>query len=168
MANLTRIGKILKAHGVRGTLKVMPLTDDKTRYDYLEQVYIQTKHGVKTFDVLAVRYQEKFVLLDLVGIDSMNEAEKYTDNFLAIDKEDRMPLSDNSYYIDDLIGLSVYEKESYLGKIKEVLQPGANDVYIVQAEDGKEILLPAIKSVIQNVDIENQRMEVCLLKGLVD
>ena len=166
MDKLVKIGKIAKPHGVRGTLKVLPLTDDKTRYNKLRKTYIQTRHGIKEFDILAVRYQDKFVLLDLVGIETMTEAEGYIGNYIAIEKKDRMPLDKNTYYIEDLIGLNVYEEETYLGKLTDVMQPGSNDVYIITLEDGKELLLPAIKSVILEVDIDLGLMKVNVPEGL--
>lgn len=166
MDKLVKIGKIAKPHGVRGTLKVLPLTDDKTRYNKLRKIYIQTRHGIKEFDILAVRYQDKFVLLDLVGIETMTEAEGYIGNYIAIEKKDRMPLDENTYYIEDLIGLNVYEEETYLGKLIDVMQPGSNDVYIITLEDGKELLLPAIKSVILEVDIDLGLMKVNVPEGL--
>lgn len=166
MDKLVKIGKIAKPHGVRGTLKVLPLTDDKTRYNKLKKIYIQTRHGIKEFDILAVRYQDKFVLLDLVGIETMTEAEGYIGNYIAIEKKDRMPLDENTYYIEDLIGLNVYEEETYLGKLTDVMQPGSNDVYIITLEDGKELLLPAIKSVILEVDIDLGLMKVNVPEGL--
>ena len=166
MDKWVKIGKIAKPHGVRGTLKVLPLTDDKTRYNKLKKVYIQTRHGIKEFDILAVRYQDKFVLLDLVGIETMTEAEDYIGNYLVIDKKDRMPLHENTYYIEDLIGLDVYEKDVYLGKLTDVMQPGSNDVYIIMLEDGKELLLPAIKSVILEVNIDLGLMKVNVPEGL--
>lgn len=166
MDKLVKIGKIAKPHGVRGTLKVLPLTDDKTRYNKLKKIYIQTRHGIKEFDILAVRYQDKFVLLDLVGIETMTEAEGYIGNYIAIEKKDRMPLDENTYYIEDLIGLNVYEEETYLGKLTDVMQPGSNDVYIITLEDSKELLLPAIKSVILEVDIDLGLMKVNVPEGL--
>jgi len=166
MDKLVKIGKIAKPHGVRGTLKVLPLTDDKTRYNKLKKIYIQTRHGIKEFDILAVRYQDKFVLLDLVGIETMTEAEGYIGNYIAIEKKDRMPLDENTYYIEDLIGLNIYEEETYLGKLTDVMQPGSNDVYIITLEDGKELLLPAIKSVILEVDIDLGLMKVNVPEGL--
>jgi len=166
MDKLVKIGKIAKPHGVRGTLKVLPLTDDKTRYNKLKKIYIQTRHGIKEFDILAVRYQDKFVLLDLVGIETMTEAQGYIGNYIAIEKKDRMPLDENTYYIEDLIGLNVYEEETYLGKLTDVMQPGSNDVYIITLEDGKELLLPAIKSVILEVDIDLGLMKVNVPEGL--
>ena len=166
MDKLVKIGKIAKPHGVRGTLKVLPLTDDKTRYNKLKKIYIQTRHGIKEFDILAVRYKDKFVLLDLVGIETMTEAEGYIGNYIAIEKKDRMPLDENTYYIEDLIGLNVYEEETYLGKLTDVMQPGSNDVYIITLEDGKELLLPAIKSAILEVDIDLGLMKVNVPEGL--
>ena len=166
MGKFVKIGKITKPHGVHGTLKVLPLTDDQTRYNKLKKIYIQTRHGMKEFDIIAVRYKDKFVLLDLVGIETMTEAENYIGNYIVIDKKDRMPLHENAYYIEDLIGLSVYEGDAYLGKLTDVMQPGSNDVYIITLEDGKELLLPAIKSVILEVNIESGLMKVTVPEGL--
>ena len=166
MGKFVKIGKITKPHGVHGTLKVLPLTDDQTRYNKLKKIYIQTRHGMKEFDSIAVRYKDKFGLLDLVGIETMTEAEKYIGNYIVIDKKDRMPLHENTYYIEDLIGLSVYEGDTYLGKLTDVMQPGSNDVYIIMLEDGKELLLPAIKSVILEVNIESGLMKVTVPEGL--
>jgi 16S rRNA processing protein rimM len=166
MGKFVKIGKITKPHGVHGTLKVLPLTDDQTRYNKLKKIYIQTRHGMKEFDIIAVRYKDKFVLLDLVGIETMTEAENYIGNYIVIDKKDRMPLHENTYYIEDLIGLSVYEGDTYLGKLTDVMQPGSNDVYIITLEDGKELLLPAIKSVILEVNIESGLMKVTVPEGL--
>lgn len=166
MGKFVKIGKITKPHGVHGTLKVLPLTDDQTRYNKLKKIYIQTRHSMKEFDIIAVRYKDKFVLLDLVGIETMTEAENYIGNYIVIDKKDRMPLHENTYYIEDLIGLSVYEGDAYLGKLTDVMQPGSNDVYIITLEDGKELLLPAIKSVILEVNIESGLMKVTVPEGL--
>ena len=166
MGKFVKIGKITKPHGVHGTLKVLPLTDDQTRYNKLKKIYIQTRHGMKEFDIIAVRYKDKFVLLDLVGIETMTEAENYIGNYIVIDKKDRMHLNENNYYIEDLIGLRVYEGDTYLGKLTDVMQPGSNDVYIITLEDGKELLLPAIKSVILEVNIESGLMKVTVPEGL--
>ena len=106
------------------------------------------------------------MLLDLVGIETMTEAEGYIGNYIAIEKKDRMPLDENTYYIEDLIGLNIYEEETYLGKLTDVMQPGSNDVYIITLEDGKELLLPAIKSVILEVDIDLGLMKVNVPEGL--
>ncbi|MEE0434077.1 MAG: ribosome maturation factor RimM [Peptococcaceae bacterium] len=165
----TRIGKILNAHGVRGELKVEPLTDDPARYTVLEQVYIEDRKKHYTlYDVESVRFHKEQVLVKLKGIDDMDAAKAVKHLHLAINKSDRMPLEEGAYYIDDLIGLEVYEDERKLGVLKEVLQPGANDVYVVDSPIYPELLIPALKTVIVNVDLAAGRMDVKLPKGLVD
>lgn len=165
---MVKVGKILKPHGVKGALKVMPLTDDMHRFDLLDEISIFGAHGVETYSISQVRYQDKFVLLELVGIETMNEAEKYSGRFLAIKDEERMPLEEGRYYIDDLVGCDVFEDERHLGQIKEVLQPGSNDVYVVARPEGGELLLPALFSVVKKVDIAHKRMEVIVPKGLME
>lgn len=168
-ADKTRIGKILNAHGVHGELKVEPLTDDPSRYDLLEEVFLEDrKKCYRSFKVEGVRYHKGFVLVKLAGIDDMDAAKALKNCHLAINKSDRMPLEEGAYYIDDLIGLKVYENDQALGVISEVLQPGANDVYVVKSTIYPELLLPALKDVILNVDLEAGRMDVKLPKGLVD
>ena len=165
----TRIGKILNAHGVRGELKVEPLTDNPERYNLLEQVYVEDRKKKYTlYDIESVRFHKGNVLVKLAGIDDMDAAKSVKNQHLAINKSDRMPLEDGAYYIDDLIGLDVYEDDRKIGTLKDVLQPGANDVYVLNSEIYPELYIPALKSVILSVDLEAKRMDVKLPKGLVD
>lgn len=165
----TRIGKILNAHGVRGELKVEPLTDDPARYNLLEQVYLEDRRKNYTlYDVEGVRFHKGAVLVKLAGIDDMDAAKAVKNQHLAINKSDRMPLEEGAYYIDDLIGLAVYEDGEKIGVLKDVLQPGANDVYVLDSSLYPDLYIPAIKSVILDVDLEAGRMDVKLPKGLVD
>ena len=165
----TRIGKILNAHGVRGELKVEPLTDDPTRYYLLDEVYLEDRNKNYTvYDIERVRLHKDTVLVKLYDVDDMDAAKALKNQYLAIDKSDRMSLEEGAYYIDDLIGLVVYEGEEKIGVITDVLQPGANDVYVVEQSPTREILIPAVKSVILGVDLDAGRMEVELPKGLVD
>ena len=165
----TRIGKILNAHGVRGELKVEPLTDDPSRYDLLDEVFLEDRKKRHTvYKVEGVRYHKGNVLVKLAGIDDMDAAKAVKDCHLAINKSDRMPLEEGAYYIDDLIGLTVYEGDRKLGTLVDVLQPGANDVYEVDSEIYPELLIPALKDVVLHVDLEAGRMDVRLPKGLVD
>lgn len=165
----TRIGKILNAHGVRGELKVEPLTDDPSRYDLLDEVFLEDrKKRYTVHKVEGVRYHKGNVLVKLAGIDDMDAAKAVKNCHLAINKSDRMPLEEGAYYIDDLIGLTVYEGERKLGTLVDVLQPGANDVYEVESDIYPELLIPALKDVVLHVDLEAGRMDVKLPKGLVD
>lgn len=165
----TRIGKILNAHGVRGELKVEPLTDNPERYKILEQVYLEDrKKNYTLYDVEFVRFHKGNVLVKLAGIDDMDAAKLVKNQHLAINKSDRMPLEEGAYYIDDLIGLHVFEDDRPIGVLKDVLQPGANDVYVLDSDIYPDLYIPALKSVILSVDLENKRMDVKLPKGLVD
>ncbi len=165
----TRIGKILNAHGIRGELKVEPLTDNPERYKILEQVYLEDrKKNYTLYDVEFVRFHKGNVLIKLAGIDDMDAAKLVKNQHLAINKSDRMPLEEGAYYIDDLIGLQVFEDDRPIGVLKDVLQPGANDVYVLDSTIYPDLYIPALKSVILSVDLENKRMDVKLPKGLVD
>lgn len=165
----TRIGKILNAHGVRGELKVEPLTDDPARYNLLEKVYLEDRRKNYTLcDVEGVRFHKGSVLVKLAGIDDMDAAKAVKNHYLAINKSDRMPLEEGAWYIDDLIGLDVYENGEKIGVLKDVLQPGANDVYVLDSAIYPDLYIPAIKSVILSVDLDTGRMDVKLPKGLVD
>ncbi len=165
----TRIGKILNAHGVRGELKVEPLTDNPERYKILEQVYLEDrKKNYTLYDVEFVRFHKGNVLVKLAGIDDMDAAKLVKNQHLAINKSDRMPLEEGAYYIDDLIGLQVFEDDRPIGVLKDVLQPGANDVYVLDSSIYPDLYIPALKSVVLSVDLENNRMDVKLPKGLVD
>lgn len=165
----TRIGKILNAHGVRGELKVEPLTDNPERYKILEQVYLEDrKKNYTLYDVEFVRFHKGNVLVKLAGIDDMDAAKLVKNQHLAINKSDRIPLEEGAYYIDDLIGLQVFEDDRPIGVLKDVLQPGANDVYVLDSSIYPDLYIPALKSVVLSVDLENNRMDVKLPKGLVD
>lgn len=165
----TRIGKILNAHGVHGELKVEPLTDNPERYDMLQEVYLEDrKKNYIPYKIESVRYHKGLVLVKLIGIDDMDAAKAVKNCHLAINKSDRMPLEEGAYYIDSLIDLDVYEDDSQIGVLKDVLQPGANDVYVLESTIYPDLYIPAIKSVILSVDIDAGRMYVKLPKGLVD
>ncbi|MEE0510594.1 MAG: ribosome maturation factor RimM [Peptococcaceae bacterium] len=165
----TRIGKILNAHGVRGELKIEPLTDNPDRYYLLKQVYVEDrKKKYVLYDIESVRFHKGNVLVKLAGIDDMDAAKALKNQHLAINKCDRMPLEEGAYYIDDLIGLSVFENDEQIGTLKDVLQPGANDVYVLESDIYPDLYIPAIKSVILKINLDAKRMDVKLPKGLVD
>ncbi len=163
-----QVGVYANTHGVRGEIKVYPTTDDPKRFLRLKQVILQTKEGDKILEIAGVRFQKNMVLVKFRGIDDINEIEKYKGSPLLIPREEAIPLGKDEYYIPDLIGMSVYtESGERLGELTEVMQTGANDVYIVQTPKG-EVLLPAIAECILDVDVESGRMLVHLMKGLVD
>ena len=168
MDEYLEIGQIVNTNGLKGFLKVKPLTDDITRFEALEKVYIQKGNELVEFTIQDVKYSKNMVLLKLEGIDDIDEAQKYRNFYIKINREDAVELEDNSYFIVDIIGSEVYTDEDvFLGKVIDVFPTGSNDVYTVKAEDGKEILLPAIEDVIKNVDIKNKKIIVHLLEGLI-
>ncbi len=168
MEQLMEIGQIVNTYGIKGFLKVVPFTDDYTRFEDLTNIYIETKNSLKSFVIEEVKYSKNLVLLKLEGIDDINTAEIYKNCYLKIDRKDAVILPENSYFIVDLIGLEVFTEENeYLGNIVDVYPTGANDIYVVKDEKGKQILLPAIGDVIKNVDLKAKRMTVHLLDGLI-
>ena len=165
---LMEIGQIVNTYGIKGFFKVVPYTDDIKRFEKLKSIYIQTKKSLETVIIEEVKYAKNLVLLKIKGIDNINDAEIYKNCYIKIDRSDAVELPEDSYFIIDLIGIKVYTDEGEaLGDIIDVFPTGANDVYVVKNELGKQVLLPAIGDVIKNVDIKNKKMVVHLIEGLV-
>lgn len=165
---LLEIGQIVNTYGIKGFLKVVPYTDDIKRFEKLNSIYIQNKKTLETVTIEEVKYAKNLVLLKIKGIDNINDAEIYKNCYIKIDRSDAVELPEDSYFIIDLIGIKVYTDEGEeLGDIVDVFSTGANDVYVVKNEIGKQVLLPAIGDVIKNVDIEDKKMLVHLIEGLV-
>ena len=168
MQDFLEIGQIVNTFGIDGLLKVKPFTDDIKRFDKLKKVYIAEKNNLTEFVVEGVKYHKGLVLLKLKGIYDINTAEQYKGMYLKINRQDAVQLPKNSYFIADLLGLEVYDENNiFLGYIDDIFPTGSNDVYVVKNTDGKQILLPAIKSVIKNIDLENKKITVKLIEGLV-
>lgn len=168
MKQLMEIGQIVNTYGIKGFLKVVPYTDDITRFEDLKSIYIEIKNSLETFIIEEVKYSKNLVLLKLRGIDDINTAEKFKNCYIKIDRKDAVKLPEDSYFIVDLIGIKVLtDNNEELGNIVDVYPTGANDIYVVKNELGKQVLLPAIGEVIKNVDIENKKMIVHLIEGLV-
>lgn len=169
MENLLRVGVITSTHGVRGEVKVFPTTDDMNRFKKLKTVILDTGKEHKTLNIESVKFFKNMVILKFKGFDNINDVEMWRQKDLLITRDQAVKLSPDENFIVDLIGLTVMTDEGeILGVMKDVLQTGANDVYIVKMADGKEVLLPAIKDCILNVDLEKGEMLVHVLDGLLD
>ena len=169
MENLLRVGVITSTHGVRGEVKVFPTTDDMNRFKKLKTVILDTGKEHKTLNIESVKFFKNMVILKFKGFDNINDVEMWRQKDLLISRDQAVKLSPDENFIVDLIGLTVMTDEGEkLGVMKDVLQTGANDVYIVKMADGKEVLLPAIKDCILNVDLEKGEMLVHVLDGLLD
>ncbi len=165
------IGKIVNTQGIRGDVRIVPQTDDITRFEKLKTVEIykeKDKNSSRVLTIGKVWYHKKFVVIKFKEIENMNEAEKIKDYLIKIDRKDAVPLDEDEFFIADLIGVKVItdEKEE-LGEIKDVITTGANDVYVIKTS-GKDILIPAIKQCVLNVDMSSRTMTIHLMKGLVD
>ena len=169
MENLLRVGVITSTHGVRGEVKVFPTTDDMNRFKKLKTVILDTGKEQKTLNIESVKFFKNMVILKFKGFDNINDVEMWRQKDLLITRDQAVKLSPDENFIVDLIGLTVMTDEGEkLGVMKDVLQTGANDVYIVKMAGGKEVLLPAIKDCILNVDLEKGEMLVHVLDGLLD
>ena len=169
MENLLRVGVITSTHGVRGEVKVFPTTDDMNRFKKLKTVILDTGKEHKTLNIESVKFFKNMVILKFKGFDNINDVEMWRQKDLLITRDQAVKLSPDENFIVDLIGLTVMTDEGEkLGVMKDVLQTGANDVYIVKMADGKDVLLPAIKDCILNVDLEKGEMLVHVLDGLLD
>ena len=160
------IGRILKAHGVRGEVRVLPRTDLPERFTWLEEVYVG-EHEPKPVAVEGVRFHKKWVLLKLAGYDYRDQIDVLRGELLQVPEEEAIPLAEGEYFLFQLRGLAVYTDEGqHLGELVNVIETGANNVFVVRGE-GKEVLLPDTKEVVVDIDFKNGRLTVHLLPGLL-
>ena len=168
MEQMLRVGVITSTHGVRGEVKVFPTTDDAKRFKTLKKVILDGREPLE-LSIEQVKFFKNMVILKLKRYDNINDVETWRQRDLLITRDQAVELKEDEYFITDLIGLTVVnEEEAVLGRVKDVLETGANDVYVVELTGGKELLLPAIKDCILNVDLEGGRMKVHVLDGLMD
>lgn len=166
MQERLEIGQIVNTFGIKGEVKITPFTNDITRFDDLEKVYVKTRKESKQYKIETIRYHKNMVLIKFEGINNPEDANLLRNAFLEIDREDAIPLEEGTYFIVDLIGLEVYTDEGeLLGKVEDIYNTGAKDIYVVKNELGKQILLPGIDEVIKEVKL-NDRIIVHLIPGL--
>ncbi len=162
------IGQIVNTFGIKGMVKVKPFTDDIKRFDSLKKVYIEKNSNKKEYEIEEVKYHKNMVLIKFEGIENIEQAERLRNSYLTISRNSAEELEEGRYYVVDLLGLEVYTDEQILlGTLEDIFNTGSNDIYVVKNEEGKQILLPAIQDVIKKIDIENKKVIVHLLPGLV-
>lgn len=168
MEDLLIIGTISSTHGIRGEVKVYPITDDISRFDDLKEVVLDTGREHINLEIEGVKYFKNQAILKFKGIDNINDVEKYKGKDILVTRENAVELKENEYYITDLIGLSVITDENVkLGHVTDIMKTGANDVYVVETNDKKEILLPAIKECILDIDLDKKLIKIHLMDGLI-
>ena len=166
MEEMLRVGAVSSIHGLRGEVKVYPTTDHAERFESLEHVWIKNGSGQTELSIDSVRYFKNLVILHFEGCDTPEAAARLVHKDLWIEREDAQPLEENEYYIGDLIGMKVVSDQGEeLGILADVLQMGANDVYVVK-KGRDELLLPAIHECILEIDIISSIMKVHLMEGL--
>lgn len=165
MSDQFNVGQIVNVVGLKGEVKVYPLTDYKERFEELEWVYIDNNK----MDIEKVKYNKGLVILKLKDINDRTTAEKYKTKYLKIDREHARELPEDTYYIVDIIGCKVVdENNTYIGIVKDVIQHTSQDLYEVEGENGKRILIPVVEEFVKHVDIDNKIIKVQLIEGLLD
>lgn len=168
MQEYFEIGQIVNTHGVKGHVKVKPFTDDVEQFETLGKILVVKNKETIEMEIEEVKYHKDMVLLKLKGVDDMTTAERYKGCYIKIHRSNARELEEGEYFIADIIGSDVYTDEGeHLGKVDDIYNTGSNDIYVVKDELGKQILLPAIKDVLLDIDVEKQKVTVHLLKGLV-
>ena len=169
MEQLLQVGVITQTHGVHGEVKVFPTTDDPERFLDLEYVFLDTGREKKKLAIQSVKFFKQFVILKFKGINNINDIEKYKRCALLVDRENAVELEEDEYFIADMIGMEVLTEDGEIfGTLKDVIETGANDVYIINSKQHGEVLVPAIKECILDVNVKEGKMLVHLMDGLID
>ncbi|MBR3070037.1 MAG: 16S rRNA processing protein RimM [Lachnospiraceae bacterium] len=164
MLEKLQVGVIASMHGLKGEVNVFPTTDDANRFTDLKSVFIEEKGIRRDLEIESVRYFKGRPIVKFRGLDRIEDVQKMKGAPLLIDRKDAVPLAPGEYFIGDLVGCTVYlEDGSELGVMKDVLQTGANDVYVIEKKDGNEILVPKIPDCVKELTPEEGRIVVHLL-----
>ena len=168
MEKRLQVGVITATHGLKGEVKVFPTTDDPNRFRRLKEVILNTGREERVLEIEGVKFFKQMVILKFKGLDDIGDVEKFRRGTLSVTRENAVKLKRNEYFIADLIGMRVENEDgSELGTLQDVISTGANDVYDVRLSDGRQLLIPAIRECILSVDVEEGRMRVHLLDGLL-
>ena len=167
MEQFLRAGIISSTHGIRGEVKVFPTTDDAARFKEIRKVFLDTGRERLELEIQSVRFFKQFVIVKFKGIDNINDIEKYKGCSLYISREEAAELDEDEYYIGDLIGMDVFTEKGHFGVLRDVMETGANEVYIIDSDSHGEVLIPAIRQCVLDVDVEQNRMTIRLMDGLI-
>ena len=163
-----QVGVITSTHGIKGEVKVFPTTDDPNRFRALKDVVLDTGKEQIPLEIEGVKFFKQYVILKFKGIDNINDIEKYRKMPLLVSRENAVELEEDEYYMADIIGMDVYTEDGEkFGVLEDIMETGANDVYVVSTEAHTEVILPAIHDCILDVDTENRKMTVHLMDGLI-
>lgn len=169
MEDLLRIGVITSTHGLRGEVKVFPTTDDAKRFEDCDEVILDTKKEKMTIHVEKVRYFKNMVIVKFREFNDINEVETFRKCDILVTRENAVPLEEGEFFICDIIGAEVLEEDgTSIGTVKDVMETGANNVFVITTPEGKEVLFPSIPECIKKVDVENKQVVAHIMPGLMD
>ena len=162
------VGQIVNTFGIKGFVKIYPYVDDISRFGNLKKVHIKSKKEEKELQIEEVKYQKNMVLVKFKGIETVENAEKLRNSFVEIDRADAIPLEEGQYFIADLLGLDVYlDTGEKLGILEDIYNTGSSDIYVVKNELGKQFLLPYIDEVVKQINLEEGKIIVHIIEGLI-
>lgn len=168
MKERLEVGQIVNTFGIKGFVKVYPYVDDIKRFDNLKTIYLKSKNKENKFEIEEVKYQKNVVLLKFKGIDTIEQAEVLRNSYIEIERKDAVKLEEGQYFIADLLGLDVFaDTGEKLGTLDDIYNTGSSDIFVVKNELGKQFLLPHIDEVIKNIDLENGKITVHIIDGLI-
>ena len=159
-----KIGRIVNAVALRGEVKVYNYSGYKERYEELDRIIVENTE----YEIEKVRYQQEMVILKLAGVDNRNDAEAMKNKDVFITEEDLDELPDDTFYIRDLIGLQAVDDSGRIGIVKDVLQPSAQDVYVIKTDSGRDILVPAVKEFVKEVNLGEGFIRLSLIEGMIE
>ncbi|MGN0481656.1 MAG: ribosome maturation factor RimM [Lachnospiraceae bacterium] len=164
-----RVGQIVTTHGIRGEVKVFPTTDDVSRFKKLKKCILDGRRGYVDLEVESCKFFKNMVILKFKGYDDINQVLDFVKRDLLVTRDNAVKLAKGEYFICDLVGLKVVTDEGRdFGILKDIMQTGANDVYVIETLDGREVLFPSIPECILNRDLEAGVITVHIMKGLLE
>jgi 16S rRNA processing protein RimM len=167
--DLIAVGEIIKAQGVQGELKVLPLTDNLNRFGQIRRIYFRAKEGLRELKLVRYRPFQGYVLLKFDGITDLTTAEALGRGLIYIPRQERPQLPAGRYYLDEIEGLKVVTTAGEdLGTVVRIIETGSNDVYCIEDASRKQILIPALKNVILEINLGQGKMVVELPPGLLE
>lgn len=169
MEEYLQVGAIASTHGIKGEVKVFPMTDDVNRFKELKKTILRTKNEELELEIKSVKFFKNMVILGFKGFDNINDIEKYKGAGLYVSREDAVSLEDGEYFRADLLDIDIYdEDDNQIGVLKDIIETGANDVYVINLDDGRELLLPNTPECVIDVDLDTNKMVIHILEGLLD
>ncbi|MDO4482573.1 MAG: ribosome maturation factor RimM [Bacillota bacterium] len=160
-----KLGQIVNAVGLKGESKVYPYTDYKERFEELDSLYIENK----LYNIEKVRYMGEMAIVKFEGVSDRNAAEALKGKYLYVDRENARELGEDEYFIPDLIGIEVKDEDGgAVGKLSDVIQNAAHDVYEIEMADGRKFMIPAVGEFVLDVDMDRRVMTVRLIEGMID